>query len=287
MTEIIDGKALAKKIRENLKKDVDELKKEGIKPKFAVILVGDDPASKIYVRNKNRACNEIGIEYEEHLLPENTTMEELLALIDELNEDKSINGVLLQSPLPKHLDINEAFKKIDYRKDVDGFNPINVGKLALGQDCFVSCTPYGIVKMIEEYNIPTEGKKAVIIGRSNIVGKPLIQCLLSKNATVTICHSKTKEIEKITKDADIIVNEILDSIPTDVALSIRRREAKLALKKKFMIDRKKPSWVQEPEWPVVDGQPLRFVEQRHDGELFLYEFINDRDKTINVIEQLS
>ena len=205
MTKIIDGKGLAKKIRENLKRDVDELKKEGINPKFAVILVGDDPASKIYVRNKNKACEEIGIEYKEYLLPENTSMEELLDLIEKLNKDKNVNGILLQSPLPKHLDINEAFKQIDYRKDVDGFNPINVGKLALGQDCFVSCTPYGIVKMIEEYKIPIEGKKAVIIGRSNIVGKPLIQCLLSKNATVTICHSKTKEIDKITKDSDIII----------------------------------------------------------------------------------
>ena len=205
MTEIIDGKALAKKIRENLKKDVDELKKEGIKPKFAVILVGDDPASKIYVRNKNRACNEIGIEYEEHLLPENITMEELLALIDELNEDKSINGVLLQSPLPKHLDINEAFKKIDYRKDVDGFNPINVGKLALGQDCFVSCTPYGIVKMIEEYNIPTEGKKAVIIGRSNIaMGKPkfLKADMVKEGATVIDVGINRMENGKITGDVD-------------------------------------------------------------------------------------
>ncbi len=208
MTEIIDGKGLAKKIRENLKKDVDELKKEGIHPKFAVILVGDDPASKIYIRNKNRACSEVGIEYEEHLLSENTTMEELLNLIDMLNKDKSINGILLQSPLPEHLDINEAFRKIDYRKDVDGFNPVNVGRLALGQDCFVSCTPYGIIKMLEEYNIPIEGKRAVIIGRSNIVGKPLIQCLLSKNATVTICHSKTKNIKDITKEADIVVTAL-------------------------------------------------------------------------------
>ncbi len=205
MAEIIDGKGLAKKIRENLKKDVEELKKQGINPKFAVILVGDNPASKIYIKNKNKACNEIGIQYEEYLLKEDTKMEELLNLIDKLNNDNTINGILLQSPLPKNLDINEAFRKIDYRKDVDGFNPINVGKLALGQDCFVSCTPYGIIKMIEEYKIPTEGKKAVIIGRSNIVGKPLIQCLLSKNATVTICHSKTKEIEKITRDADIVI----------------------------------------------------------------------------------
>ena len=202
---LIDGKNLAKTIRSNLKKDVDELKKEGINPKFALILVGDDPASKIYVRNKNRACEEIGIEYEEHLLKDDVSMEELLSLIDKLNEDKTINGILLQSPLPKHLDINEAFKRINYKKDVDGFCPINVGKLALGQDCFVSCTPYGVMKMLDAYNIPIEGKKAVIIGRSNIVGKPLIQCLLSKNATVTVCHSKTKDIENITKDADIVV----------------------------------------------------------------------------------
>ena len=202
---LIDGKKLAKTIRSNLKKDVDELKKNGIHPKFAVILVGDDPASKIYVRNKNRACEEIGIEYEEYLLKDDVSMEELLSLIDKLNEDKTINGILLQSPLPKHLDINKAFKRINYKKDVDGFNPINVGKLALGQDCFVSCTPYGVIKMLDAYNIPIEGKKAVIIGRSNIVGKPLIQCLLSKNATVTVCHSKTKDIENITKDADIVV----------------------------------------------------------------------------------
>lgn len=205
MTEIIDGKGLAKKIRENLKKDVDELRKEGIIPKFAVILVGEDPASKIYVRNKNKACVEIGIEYEEHVLKQDTTMEELLRLIDKLNKDKSINGILLQSPLPQHLDINEALKQIDYKKDVDGFNPVNVGKLSLGQDCFVSCTPYGIIKMLEEYKIPIEGKNAVIIGRSNIVGKPLIQCLLSKNATVTVCHSKTQNIEEITKNSDIII----------------------------------------------------------------------------------
>lgn len=205
MTEIIDGKGLAKKIRENLKKDVEELKKEGIIPKFAVILIGDDPASKIYVRNKNKACIEIGIDYEEHVLKQDTTMEELLKLIDKLNNNKSINGILLQSPLPKHLDINEALKRIDYKKDVDGFNPINVGKLSLGQDCFISCTPYGIIKMLEEYKIPIEGKKAVIIGRSNIVGKPLIQCLLSKNATVTVCHSKTQNIEEITKSSDIII----------------------------------------------------------------------------------
>ena len=174
--EIIDGKTLAKNIRQNLKQEVDELKKKGIKPVLAVIMVGDDKASKIYVRNKSKACEEIGVEYKEYLLEENTTMDELLNLIHILNVDKNIHGILLQSPLPKNLDINEAFKEIATEKDVDGFNPINVGKLSLNQDCFISCTPYGIIKMLEAYNIPLEGAHAVIVGRSNIVGKPLMQC---------------------------------------------------------------------------------------------------------------
>ena len=155
-------------------------------------MVGDDKASKVYVKNKSKACEEIGIEYEEFLLDENISMEELLNLIEKLNNRKDINGILLQSPIPKNLNIDEAFNKIDYKKDVDGFNPVNVGKLVIGQDSFISCTPYGVIKMLENYNIPIEGKNVVIIGRSNIVGKPLMQCLLKKNATVTICHSKTK-----------------------------------------------------------------------------------------------
>ena len=203
--QIINGKELAAKIRANLKIDVDELKKKGIQPKLAVIMVGNDKASAVYVKNKSRACEEIGIEYEEYLLKKETTMEELLNLIEKLNNDKKINGILLQSPIPNHLDINEAFKKINPQKDVDGFNPINVGKLSLGQDTFVACTPYGVIRMLDSYNINIEGKNAVIIGRSNIVGKPLIQCMLSKNATVTICHSKTQNIKEITKKADIIV----------------------------------------------------------------------------------
>ena len=203
--EIIDGKALAKKIRSELKEEVEELKKQGVHPKLAVIMVGDDKASAVYVRNKSKACNEIGIEYEEFLRDSSITQEELINLIKELNERKDIHGILLQSPIPDGLDIREAFNTIDYRKDVDGFNPINVGKLSIGEDCFVSCTPYGVVKMLEEYNIPTEGKRAVIVGRSNIVGKPLIQCLLNKNATVTVCHSRTKNIEAITREADILV----------------------------------------------------------------------------------
>jgi methylenetetrahydrofolate dehydrogenase (NADP+)/methenyltetrahydrofolate cyclohydrolase len=205
MAEIINGKELAQKIRLGLKDEVIELKKEGINPKLAVIMVGDDKASKVYVKNKSKACEEIGIEYEEFLMDENTTMEELLSVIDELNNRKDIHGILLQSPIPKHLDINLAFNKIDYRKDVDGFNPINVGKLSIGEDCFVSCTPFGVVKMLEEYNIDVQGKNVVIIGRSNIVGKPLIQCMLKKNGTVTVCHSKTQNIKEITKNADILI----------------------------------------------------------------------------------
>lgn len=206
--QIIDGKALAKRIRENLKVEVDELKKKGIIPKLAVILVGEDPASQIYVRNKSKACNEVGIEFEEIILSEETTMEELLNIIDNLNERKDITGILLQSPIPKHLDINEAFRRISPEKDVDGFNPINVGKLCLNQDTFVSCTPYGIMKMLEAYNTDPRGKHAVILGRSNIVGKPMSLCLLNKDATVTICHSKTQNLKEITKQADILVAAI-------------------------------------------------------------------------------
>ncbi len=203
--EIIDGKALAKNVRENLKKDVDELKKKGIVPRLAVILVGEDKASQIYVKNKSKACIEVGVEYEEILLDENTSREKLLNIIDDLNKREDITGILLQSPIPKHLDINEAFRKISPDKDVDGFNPVSIGKLCLNQDTFVSCTPYGIMKMFEAYNVDLDGKDAVIIGRSNIVGKPMALSMLNKNATVTICHSKTKNLKEITKKADILV----------------------------------------------------------------------------------
>ena len=206
--EIIDGKKLAKEIRENLKIKCDELKEKGINPKLAVIMVGEDKASKVYVRNKSKACDEIGIAFEEFLLDENITQKELIDLIQKLNKDKTIHGILLQSPIPKHLDINEAFRTIAPEKDVDGFNPVNVGKLSLNQDTFVSCTPYGIMKMFEAYNIDLEGKNLVLVGRSNIVGKPLIQCCLNKNATVTVCHSRTKNLKEHTKNADIVIAAI-------------------------------------------------------------------------------
>lgn len=208
MAILMDGKELAKKIREELKEEVEQLKKDGITPKLAVVMVGEDKASQVYVRNKSRACDEIGIAFEEFLLPDTTKMEELLALIDSLNDRDDIDGILLQSPIPKHLDINLAFNRISPEKDVDGFNPINVGRLSIGEDSFVSCTPAGVVRMLEEYDIEMEGKHAVILGRSNIVGKPLIQCMLKKNATVTVCHSRTKQIEEITKQADILIAAI-------------------------------------------------------------------------------
>lgn len=204
----MNGKELAKEIRGNLKIEVAELKKQGIIPKLAVIMVGDDKASQVYVRNKSKACDEIGIEYEEYLKDASTTQEELLNLIDELNEREDISGILLQSPIPKHLDIREAFNRIDYKKDVDGFNPVNVGKLAIGEDCFISCTPYGVVKLLEANNIEIEGKHVVILGRSNIVGRPLIQCMLNEHATVTVCHSRTQNLKEFTKQADILISAI-------------------------------------------------------------------------------
>ena len=208
MSIIIDGKELSKKIRIQVKQDVEVLKLKGINPKLAVIMVGEDPASKVYVKNKSRACNEVGIEYEEFILNENTQMDELLNLIKDLNDRKDIHGILLQSPIPKHLDIYKAFETIDFRKDVDGFNPINIGRLTLNRQTFISCTPHGVMKMLEEYSIDVKGANVVILGRSNIVGKPLAQCLLNKDATVTICHSKTKNIEEITKNADILISAI-------------------------------------------------------------------------------
>lgn len=208
MGEMINGKKLAKETREKLKIKCDELKERGINPKFAAIMIGNDTASQIYIRNKSKACEEIGIEFEEYLLSENIEQKELIEKIKELNNRKDIHGILLQSPIPANLDINEAFRTIAPEKDVDGFNPLNIGKLCLNQDTFVSCTPYGIMKLFEAYGIELEGKDVTIVGRSNIVGKPLIQCCLRKNATVTVCHSKTKDLKKHTKDADVVIMAI-------------------------------------------------------------------------------
>ena len=156
MVEIINGKELAKKVRKELKEEVKELKAEGINPKLAVVMVGNDPGSTVYVRNKSKACEKVGIEFEEFLFDDKTSEDELLGVINKLNSDNSIHGILLQSPVPKHININKAFRTISPKKDVDGFNPINVGNLTIGEDAFISCTPYGIIKMLEEYNIETE-----------------------------------------------------------------------------------------------------------------------------------
>ena len=208
MGEMMNGKKIAKETREKLKIKCYELKAKGINPKFAAIMVGNDNASQIYIRNKSKACEEIGIEFEEYLLSEKIEQKELIEKIKELNNRKDIHGILLQSPIPANLDINEAFRTIAPEKDVDGFNPLNIGKLCLNQDTFVSCTPYGIMKLFEAYGIELEGKDVTIVGRSNIVGKPLIQCCLRKNATVTVCHSKTKDLKKHTKDADVVIMAI-------------------------------------------------------------------------------
>ncbi len=208
MAQILDGKGLAKKIREQLKQEVEELKKQGINPKLAVIMVGDNSSSEVYVKNKSFACKKVGIEFEEFLLKETTSENELLELITQLNEDSEVHGILLQSPVPKQIDINKAFRAILPKKDVDGFHPMNVGNLVIGEDCFISCTPFGIMKLLEAYEIEIEGKNAVILGRSNIVGKPMVQCLLAKNATITVCHSKTKNIQYIVANADIVISAI-------------------------------------------------------------------------------
>ena len=208
MAEILDGKELAKKVRQDLKEEVKELKKKGIVPKLAVIMVGENSSSEVYVKNKSKACIKTGIDFEEFLLEQKTTEEELLDLIEKLNQDENVHGILLQSPVPKQIDINRAFRTIRPDKDVDGFHPINVGNLVIGEDCFISCTPFGVMKLLEEYKIELEGKNAVILGRSNIVGKPMVQCLLAENATITVCHSKTQKIKEIVKNADIVISAI-------------------------------------------------------------------------------
>lgn len=202
MGEIIDGRKVAKKIREELKQRVQ---KEKIKAKLAVILCGDNDASRVYVNIKNKACQEVGIDFCEYNFNKDVTEKELFEKIEELNNDDSVNGILLQYPVPKQISLEKAAEIISIEKDVDGFNPYNIGKLNMGNPNFIPCTPYGIMKLFEEYNINLEGKKAIIIGRSNVVGKPMALCLLNKNATVTVCHSKTKNLKEEVKNADIVI----------------------------------------------------------------------------------
>ena len=206
--KILDGKAVSLKVKESVKVRADELKKFGIEPTLAVVLVGEDKASQTYVRAKEKACNEYGIKSVAHRLSENTTQNELLALINVLNLDDSIHGILVQLPLPKHIDTNVVLAAIDPRKDVDGFHAVNVGKLVSGLEGFVPCTPLGVMEILKEYGIEVAGLNAVVIGRSNIVGKPMANLLLNASATVTVAHSKTKNLKEICKNADLIVAAI-------------------------------------------------------------------------------
>ena len=205
MTKIIDGKIISASVKERVKAEVSALMEKGITVGLAVIIVGEDPASKVYVSNKKKACENLGIISEEYALPESTTNEELLALIDELNSKPSINGILCQLPLPSHLDEKLIINSIDPEKDVDAFHPFNVGKIMIGDFDFLPCTPAGVMEMLKYENIEVEGKTCVVIGRSNIVGKPMNMLLLHQNGTVTVCHSKTKNLKEVCKNADILV----------------------------------------------------------------------------------
>ncbi|NMA95978.1 MAG: bifunctional methylenetetrahydrofolate dehydrogenase/methenyltetrahydrofolate cyclohydrolase FolD [Clostridiales bacterium] len=206
---IIDGKKISGEIREEIKEKVSDLiKNKGIVPGLTVILVGDDPASQIYVRNKARACKEVGMKSNIIRYDSSISQEKLLNAINELNEDENVHGILVQLPIPEHIDAQLVIDAIDPRKDVDGFHPVNVGKLSIGDDTLEPCTAKGVITLIERAGVEIEGKNAVIIGRSNIVGKPTALMLLHKNATVTICHSRTKDLKGIAKDADILVAAI-------------------------------------------------------------------------------
>ena len=205
MTTIIDGKRISNEVKEDLKKQVEELTQKGVSLTLAVVLVGNDKASAVYVGNKQKACDYIGIKSLTFEMPEETTEEELLSLVNELNIREDVNGILIQLPLPKQIDEDKVIRAIDPKKDVDGFHPQSVGALSIGQKGYVSCTPAGIIELLKRSNIEIEGKECVIVGRSNIVGKPMAMLMLRENATVTICHSKTKDLKEVTKRADILI----------------------------------------------------------------------------------
>ena len=205
MPLVIDGKKISNEIKDELKVTVEELKKQGVETCLAVIQVGDDPASSIYVRNKKRACAYVGIESLSYELPEETTEDELVKLVKELNENDNVHGILVQLPLPKHINADTIIRTISPDKDVDGFHPESVGRLCIGEPGFVSCTPAGIIQLLKRSGIEIEGKECVVVGRSNIVGKPMSILLLRENGTVTITHSRTKDLKEVTGRADILV----------------------------------------------------------------------------------
>lgn len=205
MAKIIDGKAISANVKAQVKAEADKLKEQGIEIGLAVVIVGNNPASRVYVNNKKKACAEVGFNSYEYALPEKTTQEELLDLVKKLNKDDKVNGILVQLPLPEHIDENAVINTIRPEKDVDAFHPENVGHIMIGDFNFLPCTPAGVMEMLAQSGIETEGKDCVVIGRSNIVGKPMAMLLLHKNATVTICHSRTKNLAEICRRADILV----------------------------------------------------------------------------------
>lgn len=254
MAKIIDGKAVSQFVKDEVKKEVSALGEKGVSVGLAVIIVGNDPASRTYVNNKKKACEATGIISEEYALPEDTTMDELLALVKELNAKKSINGILCQLPLPKHLDEKAVIENIDPIKDVDAFHAVNTGHIMIGDYSFLPCTPAGIMEMLKYYNIEIEGKECVVIGRSNIVGKPMAMLLLQKNGTVTICHSRTKNLKEVTSRADILVAAVgipyfvTDDMVKDGAVVIdvgmdRNKEGKLCGDVDFAEVEKKASYI--------------------------------------------
>lgn len=238
MAKIIDGREVAAFVKARAAKEVEKMREKNIPVSLAVILVGNDPASRVYVTNKRKDCSELGIESIEYALPEETSMDELLDLIHKLNDDKNVNGILCQLPLPRHLDENKVLEAISPLKDVDAFHPENVGKIMTGKYEFLPCTPAGIMEMFSYYNIPVAGKECVVIGRSNIVGKPMAMLMLHSNATVTICHSRTTDLAAVCSKADILISAVgkadfvtadmvkKDAIVIDVGMN-RNKEGKL------------------------------------------------------------
>lgn len=205
MAQLIDGKLISQQIKDELKEEVAQFKAKGIDICLTVIQVGSDPASSVYVRNKKKACAYIGVESRSYELPEETSEEELIKLVEELNADESVNGILVQLPVPDHIDEDKIIRTISPDKDVDGFHPVSVGRLWIGEKGFLSCTPAGIIQLLKRSNISIEGKECVIIGRSNIVGKPMAALLLRENGTVTVTHSRTKDLKEVAKRADILI----------------------------------------------------------------------------------
>lgn len=214
----MDGKMVSAKVRGSILDEVNRLKERGVRPGLAVIIVGDDPASQVYVRNKERACEECGFYSEKYALPEETTQEQLLGLIDELNRNPRIDGILCQLPVPKHISEQAVIDAIDPSKDVDAFHPVNVGKIMVGNFDFLPCTPAGVMQLLDEYNIDPKGKNCVVIGRSNIVGKPMAMLLLHRHGTVTICHSRTQNLKEVCAQADILVAAVgkVDFVTADM-----------------------------------------------------------------------